>query len=143
MLHNLYKMKNTLKNQKGGAAIEFAIIIPLLVLLFVGICEIGLLLYNQAVITNASREGARAGIARADDNTVRQIVDTYCQDRLLRFGSDESPTTSFMYDTGKPFQTDFSVMITYNYYFLSPAILNLGVTKTLHAKTSMKMEMKL
>ena len=136
-------MKLIIENQNGGAAVEFAIIIPLLVLLVAGICDIGLLLYNQQVITNASREGARAGIAREDDNAVRQIVDTYCQGRLITFGSDESPTTSFLYDTGKPFQTDFSVTVTYNYRFLIPAILNLGITKTLTAETLMKMEMEL
>ena len=137
------KMKLILKNQNGGAAVEFAIIIPLLVLLVAGILDISLLVYNQQVITNASREGARAGITRADDNAVGQIVDTYCQDRLITFGSAESPTTSFTYDAGKPFQTDFSVMVTYNYHFLIPAILDLGITKTLNAKTLMKMEMGL
>ncbi len=137
------KMKLILKNQNGAAAVEFAIIIPLVVLLFCGLCDIGLLIYNQEVITNASREGARAGIARADDTTVRQIVDTYCQDRLISFSGDESPTTSFLYDTGKPFQTDFSVMVTYNYHLLFPSILHLGVTKTLTARTLMKMEMEM
>ena len=136
-------MKLILKNQNGGAAVEFAIIIPLLVLLVAGIFDVSLLVYNQQVITNASREGARAGITRADDNAVTQIVDTYCQDRLITFGSAESPTTSFTYDAGKPFQTDFSVMVTYNYHFLISAILNLGITKTLNAKTLMKMEMEL
>jgi len=136
-------MKLILKNQNGGAAVEFAIIIPLLVLLVAGIFDVSLLVYNQQVITNASREGARAGITRADDNAVTQIVDTYCQDRLITFGSAESPTTSFTYDAGKPFQTDFSVMVTYNYHFLMPAILNFGITKTLNAKTLMKMEMEL
>ena len=136
-------MKLILKNQNGGAAVEFAIIIPLLVLLVAGILDISLLVYNQQVITNASREGARAGITRADDNAVGQIIDTYCQDRLITFGSAESPTTSFTYDAGKPFQTDFSVMVTYNYHFLIPAILDLGITKTLNAKTLMKMEMGL
>jgi Flp pilus assembly protein TadG len=136
-------MKRILKNQNGGAAVEFAIIIPLLVLLFAGICDIGLLLYNQQVITNAGREGARAGIARADDNAVSQIVNTYCQDRLVTFGSAESPTTSLLYDIGKPFQTDFSVTVTYNYHFLLSTILNLGITKTLTAESLMKMEMEL
>jgi Flp pilus assembly protein TadG len=136
-------MKLILKNQNGGAAVEFAIIIPLLVLLFAGICDIGLLLYNQEVITNASREAARAGISRADDNAVRQIVDTYCQDRLITYSSAGSPVTSLLYDTGKPFQTDFLVAVTYNYHFLLSAVLNLGITKTLTAKTLMKMEMEL
>jgi Flp pilus assembly protein TadG len=43
-------------------AVEFALIAPMLVVLIGGIIEFGILLFNQAVITNASREAARAGI---------------------------------------------------------------------------------
>ena len=139
------KMKLILKNQNGAAAVEFALIIPLLVLLVAGILDVSLLVYNQQVITNASREGARAGITRAEDEAVTQIVDTYCQDRLITFGSAESPETSFPDDSnvGKVFQADFSVMVTYDYHFLIPAVLNLGITKTLTAETLMRMEMDL
>ena len=137
------KMKLILKNQHGAAAVEFALIIPLLVLLVAGILDVGLLVYNQQVITNASREGARAGITRAGDEAVEQIVGTYCQDRLITFGSAESPETFLAYVNGKPFHSDFSVMVTYDYHFLIPAILNLGITKTLNAKTLMRMEMGL
>ena len=45
-------------NQKGAALIEFAIVLPLLLLLVFGAIEFGLLFYNKQVITNASREGA-------------------------------------------------------------------------------------
>ena len=48
--------------QCGVAAVEFALILPLLLALLFGMAEVSLLLYDQAVITNASREGARAGI---------------------------------------------------------------------------------
>jgi Flp pilus assembly protein TadG len=47
------------KSEKGAAAVEFAIIAPLLFVLLFGIIEFGAVLYNQAVITNASREAAR------------------------------------------------------------------------------------
>jgi Flp pilus assembly protein TadG len=51
-----------LKREEGAAAIEFALLLPLLMLILFGIIEFGLVLYNQEVITNASREGARYGI---------------------------------------------------------------------------------
>jgi Flp pilus assembly protein TadG len=56
------KLKMRLKSQKGVAAVEFALVLPLLVLLIFGIIEFSLLMFNKQVITNASREGARAGI---------------------------------------------------------------------------------
>jgi Flp pilus assembly protein TadG len=55
-------MKTTIKNQQGVAAVEFALILFPLVLLVFGTIEFSTLLYDKAMITNASREGARAGI---------------------------------------------------------------------------------
>ena len=148
-------MKNDIliKDQKGAAVVEFAIVLPLLVLLFVGICEFGLLWYNSQVIINASREGARAGIAHAADAQdittdagIKYIVDTYCTNRLITFGGSGLPITTFpngndnMNTTTKPFGADFSVQVTYNYNFLVPSLFHLGLSKTLVGRTLMKME---
>ena len=51
-----------IKNENGATAVELALILLVLILLLNGIIELGLLLFNKQVITNASREGARAGI---------------------------------------------------------------------------------
>ncbi|MCK5219206.1 pilus assembly protein, partial [bacterium] len=48
-----------LKNQRGAAAVEFAIVLPLLALILFGTIDFALLFYNKQVLTNASREGAR------------------------------------------------------------------------------------
>ena len=61
------KKKIIIKDQRGAAVVEFAIVLPLLVLMVIGICEFGLLWYNSQVIINASREGARAAITRSAD----------------------------------------------------------------------------
>jgi hypothetical protein len=53
------KIFRVLKKNDGAAAVEFAIIAPLFFVLLFGIIEFSALLYNQAVITNASREAAR------------------------------------------------------------------------------------
>jgi Flp pilus assembly protein TadG len=51
-----------IKEEDGTAVVEFAIIAPLLFVILFGIIEFGVLLYDKAMITNAAREGARAGI---------------------------------------------------------------------------------
>lgn len=140
----------TIKNQKGAAAVEFAIVAPLLVLLVIGIAEFGILWYNSQIIVNASREGARAGITRqadASDTTtaagIKWIIDTYCTNRLITFGGSALPATSFPNgdnNIAKSFGADFSVQVTYTYNFLVPSLFGLGLTKTLTGLTLMKME---
>ena len=56
------KIKSQTLNQSGASAIEFAFLLPVLLLFLFGIIEFSVLFYNKAMITNASREGARAGI---------------------------------------------------------------------------------
>lgn len=93
-----------LRNEDGGSLVEFALITPLLFLILFGIIEFGVLLYDKAIITNASREGARAGIVfdkefRNDDTSVNtaavelevnRVVDEYFDhNQLISFGSSD------------------------------------------------------
>ncbi|MCE2783019.1 TadE/TadG family type IV pilus assembly protein [Limnohabitans sp.] len=77
--------------QRGVAVVEFALILPILLVLLVGIVDVSLALYDKAVITNASREGARAGIvARSPsltDAQIQQVVQNYLQGALVSLGS--------------------------------------------------------
>jgi Flp pilus assembly protein TadG len=47
------------RRQEGAAAVEFALIIPVLMLLLLGGMDLAHAYYIEHVITNASREGAR------------------------------------------------------------------------------------
>ena len=80
-----------LKNQDGAAATEFAIILPLLLILLFGIIEFSLYLFDRQVITNAVREAARAGIVvqipRLSDAEITSIVQNYIDNKLVTFGS--------------------------------------------------------
>jgi len=57
---------NIIKKDSGASAIEFAIILPVLVMLIFGIVEFGIAFNNYLAITHAAREGAR--IAAVDLN---------------------------------------------------------------------------
>ena len=64
--------------QRGIALAEFAIVSGLLFLNLFGIIEFSVILSDQAVITNASREGARIGIIQGrDDAEIENKVRTY------------------------------------------------------------------
>src|SRR5512135_3131605 len=139
-----------LKKQQGASAVEFAIVLPFLVFLLFGIIEFGLLLYNQQVITNASREGARAAIVgdcdhRLTDAQISQIVKDYCIDpnnsskkRLITFATTNNPPTISVNPSpsnctpggsGLTAGDDVSVSVQYTYSFLGPSILGFGPTK--------------
>jgi Flp pilus assembly protein TadG len=133
---------NQKENQKGASAVEFAILLPVLVLLLFGTVEFGLLLYNQQVITNACREGARAGIVyrspRATDSEICAVASSYTGGHLVTFGTANAPGCAIV-RTGNTFQSDLTVDVTYDYGFLVLSNLGFGSIQ-LGARAVMKME---
>lgn len=75
----------------GAAAVEFSLIFPLLMLIVFGAIEFSAGFYDKAVITNASREAARAAVVlRTSPWTATQIkavATSYCQNKLVTFGA--------------------------------------------------------
>ena len=50
------------RSQTGAELVEFAMVLPIMLLVFGGIVDFGLLLQREQVITNAAREGARLAV---------------------------------------------------------------------------------
>jgi hypothetical protein len=115
-------VKALLNNQKGTSAVEFAIVLPLLVVFIFGIIEFGLLFYNKAMVTNASREAARTGIVYRDPPVtiaeIQSVVDSYCAGSLVSFGSGPSPTTSVPSGQCANHGDELVVNVIYQYDFL-------------------------
>jgi Flp pilus assembly protein TadG len=145
------------QTQKGAAVVEFAVILPLLLLILFGIVEFGFLLYNQAMLTNASREGARAGIVaqtpRKSTAEITAVIDNYTQQYLVTFKSGVDPgaqtvvkingTESDPSVAGLTSAQDFlTVEVRYEYDFLilPSFIANLGLKRTLFASSTMRAE---
>ncbi len=139
-------MKRKPMNQKGSAAVEFALVLPVLLILVFGIVEFSVALYDKAVVTNASREGARAGIVYRDppvtDAEISNIVNSYCQNRLLTFGSPNPVTTTVVREGSGASGDDLTVRVQYQYGFLVIPRFVTGITGgiQLEAQTIMRME---
>jgi Flp pilus assembly protein TadG len=121
--------------QKGTSTVEFAMILPFFLIMLFGIMEFGMLLYDKAVITNASREAARSGIAfRRPALTVpelqvkmQDVVDNYIEDkkndrRYLMSSQSTAATVTFeLVDPPPPIsnisETQLKVTVTYPYTF--------------------------
>jgi Flp pilus assembly protein TadG len=66
--------RNSITNERGASAVEFAVIAPLLMLLIVAVIEFGLLLNRIQVYEGAAREGARAAAVREDSSTIEARI---------------------------------------------------------------------
>lgn len=145
--------KRGLKKSSGASAVEFAIILPLLVLLVFGIIELSFVLYDQAMITNASREGARVGIVYSipavTDAEITSVVNNYLGTHLVTFGGKQSPSsnpvtgaTVIVMRTGYSTGSDLRVRVgyTYNFLVLPQFIPGFGRGINIAAETVMRME---
>lgn len=119
-------MRRTLiRNQEGVAAIEFALLLPFLILLILGIIEFGVIFYNQAMITNASREGARSGIVynfdqeadSPDEDDITGVVTRYLDTRLINFKGNTNVTVSTEGAQGQTGES-LTVHVAYEHGFL-------------------------
>lgn len=105
--------------QQGAAAVEFALVLPVLLLILLGIVDFSLALYDKAVITNASREGARAGIVlrspKLSETEIRAVVWRYTDPALISLGNRVRPTV--VVDPAAPanFPTPLRVTVTYTF----------------------------
>ncbi len=117
-MRSLFKSRNQ-GNQRGAAAIEFAIVLPLLLLLFVGIVEFGIGYYNKQIVTNASREGARIGIEENSDFTsIEATVFEYVEDRLITFAQYSDSLVNVESEYFGTNSDYLRVKVTFNYTYL-------------------------
>ncbi len=144
-------------SEKGAAVVEFAVVLPLLLVIVFGIVEFGFLMYNQAMITNAAREGARFGITigseRKSTAEITAVVDNYLTNFLVTFSSGAPPDPAVVVKvngveadpsvTGLNSAEDYvTVEVTFDYEFLvlPSFVKTLGLTKTLFASATMRAE---
>lgn len=139
---------------KGVAAVEFGIVLPVLLLVLFGIINYGVIMYNQAVITNAAREGARwaaihnsASVGTGCANTYSasptdacEAAYSYAVNNLINFGA---TGTLQLVAEKNPLPADFnpgtpqSIQVRYTYtgigyYFGSTATTYNSTSVMLH-----------
>jgi Flp pilus assembly protein TadG len=67
-------MARRLRSERGASAVEFALIVPLLVLLVLGIAEFGHAFQVQGTLSAAAREGVRAMALQNDQAAAKATV---------------------------------------------------------------------
>ena len=131
-----------LRSESGASAVEFALLLPVLMLILFGIIEFGMALYRQAILTNASREGARLGIVQSVPAITNGQINTAIDNYLTPAGivpGDVSRTIVAGGVTGTP----VIVTLTLPYTFVSlPGLTSGSVVPTINltARTEMRHE---
>jgi Flp pilus assembly protein TadG len=135
-----------ISDQNGAALVEFAIVLPVLFMLIFGMIEFSVMLYDKAMITNASREGARAGIvysypAPITTAEITQRVNDYLQGHMISLGGPSAHTVAVSGQcTGSGDPLTVTVTYPYNFLVLPNFIQTLSGTITLSAQTTMRCE---
>jgi len=130
-----------LQREDGIVALEFALILPLFLLIVAGIIEFAVMLFDQQVLTNAGREGARAGIVLAIPKPsvadIQSVVSTY----LTGAGLKATSATVNVTGAGLAFGNALTVRVAYPYNFLFlPRFTGGSASMTLTANTTMRHE---
>mgnify|MGYP006298131605 CR=1 FL=1 len=147
--------KGSARSQKGNALVEFALILPMFLLLVFGMISFSIALYNKTVLTIAVREGARAGAKYIVPWTTQAILDrataacrTVWYGNLITFGTPVDPKITPTLSTANPVAGNTRILVTATYqytgiFFLFTGYYNnfsLPGTMTIGANNTMLLE---
>ncbi|KVA09668.1 hypothetical protein WI42_24250 [Burkholderia ubonensis] len=137
------------KKEKGVAVVEFAIVLPLLLLITFGLIEFGIAIYDKAVVTNASREAARYGVVLATPKyttaQIQQVAANYCGTYMISLGANSNACSSANVTvTGAQGSLGSPLTVTVSYKFV-PLVLGKAISPilgplTISATTTMNNE---
>lgn len=133
-------------DERGVAALEFVLVFPFLMTVLFGIVDTSLLLCDKAVITNASREAARAGVVvrvpQMAASDIANVALAYAQNNLVTGGSATTPTVNVDQSSGTSPGSPLAVTVTYTYegLVLGSAFSALTGPVTVSATTVMNYE---
>ncbi|MBI3873219.1 MAG: pilus assembly protein [candidate division Zixibacteria bacterium] len=118
--------------ERGQSVIEFAFILPLLLLLVFGITELGRMLMQTNVLTQAAREGARAAAVGADSTSAAARAEDVLQAAGITPASIEV--------AGPDVDKMMSVVVTCNFQVIPGTLLPFSGVLVLRGASAMRFE---
>lgn len=122
---------------RGQSTLEFALVLPVFLLLVAGILDFGRGVASHALVSNAAREGARAGIfAQTTDADIVAAANS----QALFLGN--IPSGSITISPAYPRSSGDTVSVTVVYLFrpATHAMVGVGPTITMSATSRMLVE---
>lgn len=103
----------------GGQLVEFALVLPIMLLLITGIAEFGFLFQTYEVTTNAAREGVRLAVLPGNEANNYAVVTARVNDYMASTGLPGTYTTAVAPQQVQiaPGQTANGVRVTVTYTY--------------------------
>lgn len=79
--------------RRGQAMVEFALVIPIFMLVLSGILDFGFALFSRMTVINAAREGARAAVMVSDTTTILTVAPASARAAATQGGIDMTHLT--------------------------------------------------
>ncbi len=122
------------RDEAGQALVEMALVMPMLIAMIVAVMTFGHLFMSQQIITNASREGARAGTLGQGETAIKQII----EEQLTAAHLQETPQI-IVQGAGGPSGSQVTVTVTYPLKLVTP-VPGLPNPFPLNSQTIMRIE---
>lgn len=104
----------SVRRDRGAAAVEMAIMLPLLLLLVFGIIDFGRMLNAQIGVTEAAREGARAAVIQNSQAAAEARIAKVVSGATVTVLPDSTPCD------GTAVGTDATVTVATTFSFITP-----------------------
>ncbi|MBN9104430.1 MAG: pilus assembly protein [Propionibacteriaceae bacterium] len=138
--------------ERGAAALEFALVAPVLILMIMGMVDFGMVVNAQAVVANGARDGARVASLNGSEANARAAalksasslggaaptVSVQCFTDITA----TTPCTGANYDVAKAAGNIVRVTVTYTYTWITPlpTWIGRGPTQTISKVSFMRIE---
>ena len=132
---------------RGQSLVEFALVLPIFILLLVGILDFGRAIYAYNTISNAAREAARVAIVDQDPAAIRAeaikqavSLDLIDADVTIAYANADLTTGAPCNVAAPPNGCVVSVTVDYSYEAATPILGNIVGTIDLSSTTRMPIE---
>jgi Flp pilus assembly protein TadG len=135
-------IRRKLKREDGQSMVEFALILPIFLLILCGIIDFGWLFYNQLSLNNACREGARYAVVHTEENADTQAIINHIENLSTNVFANDGVDIKVTYSApSDPTAGDITVSMEADISFFTPVLSTvLGKEKTITSTVIMKVE---
>jgi Flp pilus assembly protein TadG len=106
-------VRERLRGERGVAIVEFAVLLPALLLLLLGTIQIGLFVFTLIDVRQAAREGGRELTTLRNDSNAAQEVEGRIAASVS--GEVDTSTLSYAFSTPPPWPPGTTVTMTVTY----------------------------